>query len=184
MTEAAIDLSEFKDDVEDTNLLASISAAADQLKDALEEVEKRKGELAAAEHTAKTLSERIIPELMERAKMESFRTSTGLNVSIGEKIQATIPKAKKPDALGWMKAKGYGNLIRTEIVAEFDTGKEAEALALFENIRKLNTVNHTSVESNIHPSTFRSWAIKRLEEGIELPSDLFSIFRQRQASLE
>lgn len=179
-----IDFSEFTDDVDDTQLLTVISNTAEQLKEALVKVRQIEGDLAAATHEAKTLAERTLPELMLRAKMESFRTSTGLDITISETVRATIGKDNKPDALDWLRTNGYGALIKTNVKVEFTAGKEAEALKLYEEVSKLNTPSNVAVASDVHSSTFAAWATRRLQEGVELPPELFKVFRQRAAIIE
>lgn len=178
-----IDFSEFTDDVDDTQLLTAISNTAEQLQDAIKKADKIAGDLAAAQHTIKTLSERTLPELMGRAKMESFKTTTGLIVEIEEKVRASMPKETKDKALSWLRENSYGALIKTDVKVEFSAGKEEEALKLYSEVQKLNTPSSTSVASNVHPSTFDAWARKAMEDGVVLPADLFKVFRQRFASV-
>lgn len=178
-----IDFSEFTDDVDDTQLLTVIANTAEQLKEAQAKVERITAELGVATHEARVLAERTLPELMLRAKMDSFKTTTGLHIDITETVRATMPKDTKLGALQWLRDHGYGALINTDVKATFSVGKEEDALALYQQIQKMNTPAASALTSDVHHSRFNSWAIKRLEEGVELPSDLFSIYRQRAAKL-
>ncbi len=186
MTAANYDYSAFKDDDAPTeDLLTQISTVADAVQAAENEVAEKEGEVAAAKERLQYLAWTVMPELMEKAKMERFRTSTGLDVSIKEDLRVTLPKETQDGGLHWLRTNGHNSIIKTKVTAEFAMGHEEEALKLNEQVRKLNHANSkvdTTVAWTSLTSLFKELISK--DQGTDIPTHLFKVFRQRVASVK
>jgi len=180
------DYSAFKDDdAPAEDLLVQIATIAEAVQAAENEVAEKEGEVAAAKQRLQYLAWTVLPELMEKAKMESFTTSGGLTVVVKEDLRVTLPKETQDGGLHWLRQNGHDAIIKTKVTAEFAMGHEAEALKLNEQVRKMNHANSkvdTSVAWTSLTSLFKELINK--DKGTDIPTHLFKVFRQRVASVK
>lgn len=167
--------------VDSGDVLARLNKLANDQAKAEAEVAKKEAELTQAKEKLRDIAERQLPELMDSVGYTELKTASGLEVSIDEKIRASIPKAKAPQSIAWLKANGHGALVKRVISVAFGKGEDEDAEKLF---KKLDEGDY-EVEDNagVHPSTLASFVKKKLEAGEDIPMDLFGVHRQRVAKI-
>jgi len=161
------------------NDLAGLSRLTDALGAAEQEVAKLEAQLESARAKVTDLAERQIPELMDNLGMRSFVTANGFKVEVRKTIRASIPAARREEAMNWLDQHGHSGLIKRNISVAFNREQESEAAELqgalaeqFENVR---------TERKVEPSTLRAFIGEQLEAGAEVPLDLFGAWEQRVA---
>jgi hypothetical protein len=160
---------------EDMATLARL--AENQLRAELE-VELAELQLKKAKDRLRTISETQVPEVMDRLQLETFKTQSGLVITVKEQIRASIPKAKLAQAISWLRANGHGRLIkRTMSVIPAD---EDQAKLLHKQLKGFEV----SDIPKVHPQTLGAWARELLEDGVDFPMDLFGIHRQRVSKVK
>lgn len=178
MTQADEDYGDFVEKKAPSNeLLARINKlVVEQLK-AEAAVAAAEAALEKAEANLKDIAERRLPQLMDEAQMEEFVTSTGVKVQVGEVIRGSIPEEKRPQGFAWLRDNGQAGMIRRVVMAEFGVGKDEQAEALFKRLQE----EHYSVldKADVNAQTFSAFVRERLREGKPVPTDIFSIYRQR-----
>jgi hypothetical protein len=100
------------------------------------------------------LAEQVIPSLMGSLgykKDTLLPLPSGATIELKEQVFARIPVDKKQEAFDWLRDNDEGGMIKEEVV------------------------------TSVHPQTLKAWVRGKLEEGVELPQDLFSIFVQKVA---
>lgn len=162
-----------------SDTLAQLSLLAEQqlkLENKVAEAEKA---LSAAQEELRLMCEKTLPELMDTVGMEEFTTRSGLKIKVAEAIRASIPKARSDEAIAWLDNHGFANLVKRKFTVLF--GKEEEAWAkkfardLAQRKRQLNVEEDASV----HNRTLCAFIREQLEQGQDIPVDLFGVFRQR-----
>jgi hypothetical protein len=145
---------------------------------ALAEKEVRAAEraLAKAEERLKDLSERQIPELMDKIGVEEFKTASGLSITVRETIRANIPKDRAEEALKWLTDNGHGSLIGRVISVALHRGEDDKARMLHQLLDDKFEVDE---KQGVHAQTLSAFVRERLREGAELPTDLLGVHRQR-----
>lgn len=134
-----------------------------------------------AQEAVRSIAEQQIPELMDEIGLASFETKSGIKLTVADVIRASIPKVRRDEAYEWMDAEGYGDLIKHNVTINFgrDEGERAEKL-----IAQLNCEGHrVKDERKVESSTLRKFVGDRLEEGADIPMDLFGAAQFRKAKI-
>lgn len=169
------------------NILTRIAEAArlqlkleQELSGLEKDVETKKEEL-------RRVAETVLPDLMEEAQQEELKTADGIKVKVSERIQASIPKkdpARAVKCFKFIEDQGDERLIKRSFKIEF--GREEEKWAdkferdLKQRKRPLNVVR----DKTVHPSTLKAYIKEKLESGVDVPLDAFSVLRQRVTDIE
>jgi hypothetical protein len=165
------------------NLLASINAAAHELQQAEERLETAQDDVKEKTLLVKRISEVILPELMTSAVTMDHTTLDGLRIQMAEKVRASILVAQSDDALAWLEEQGYGHLIKRQIIIEFGREDEAWAKKFLADCAKRKKPLLMTVKRAVHANTLTAFVKDCMKNGIEVPDNLFSIFRQNFVKL-
>ncbi len=137
--------------------------------------------ITKAREQLRDISERMLPELMDEIGITEFKTSTGLTIEVEETIRASIPKAKAPQALGWLKAKGYASLIKRVVAVSFGKGEDAKAMELRQKL--IGESFEVTDVAGVHASTLSAWVREKLKKGEEIPLELLGVHRIRASKI-
>jgi len=138
--------------------------------------------LAELEEELNTIRRRHIPELMEGLGMDSFKMSDGREVTVDNKINASISAENKPAAFAWLREHEFDGIIKTNVDVAFGKGEAADAEKAAAVLREAGF--EPSVAENVHPMTLKSFVKERLEEGDEIPTDVFGIYEFKEAKIK
>lgn len=164
------DYSEFADE-KDENLLSTISTAADRVMELGDLIEAAQAKVKELVNEQMDIVDRILPALMDRAKLEDFKTQQGVKVQVGDQIKASLPVndlEKLAAGLAWLRQNGHEAIIKTAINTEFTCGNDASARALYDELRKRND-SMTSMKSAVHHATLTSLVKELLDKGEDVP---------------
>lgn len=161
------------------NILAQLSATAVELKQAQAEEARLEQELKDAKARVRHLSERALPELMDAAEMSEFSTKDGIKIKVDERIRASIPAANHVNAMSWLEEHGHENLIKRQVIVEFDRDEEAWANKFQRDCEKRKKPLNAKTKKAVHPQTLAKLIKDELEKGTDVPLDTFGAFRQR-----
>ena len=145
-----------------------VAVATKALKDAKEELDQ--------------VSMFDIPELMAELGIEEFQTTSGLKVSIKEKVRASILKATQIQAFMWLRENGHAAIIKRIVKVQFGMGEDEMAQKAIETL--LKQALPVEDNSSVHPSTLAKFVREMFENGAEVPEELFSVHRQRVAGIK
>lgn len=146
-------------------------------------------DVAIAEKALKDAKEELdqvsmfdIPELMEKLGIEQFQTTSGLKVSIKEKVRASILKATQHQAFAWLRENGHAAIIKRIVKVQFGMGEDVYAQQAVEALE----AQSLPVEDNssVHPATLAKFVREMQEDGAEVPTDLFSIHRHSVSTIK
>lgn len=160
--------------------LAQLAELADKQMKAEAAVEQAEVELRIKQKALRDINERLIPELMDEIGIEEFTTTSGLKITVKEAIRASITKERRAEAMKWLREHGYSKLIKHTFTLAPQSPDQAEAMR-----EKLEAFGLEYGDSpTVHPSTLGAWVRKRLEEGEDIPLELFGVYRQRVSKVE
>lgn len=145
-------------------------------------VKEAEEQLAEAKKALRRVSEDQIPELMDQLHLVKFTTRSGLEINVKETVRASIPKEQTVPALNWLREHGQERLINRDVGLKFKAGQDARAQEAVELLRSAG-FGDIEDKAGVHHSRLSAWARERLENGQEVPEDLFGVFRQRVAKL-
>jgi len=174
---------DYSDYVEPTSedSLAELSRLADLQLEAQVEVERAKAALKDREKELREIAEVRIPELMEEMGIETFTTTSGVKISVKEAIRASILVANKGRAFRWLRDNGHEALIKRIVKLQFGMGQDEQAQ---EAIDRLGPDYDIDDDCKVEPMTLKKFVREMLEEGQEVPEDLFSVHRQRVSNIK
>lgn len=162
--------------------LLEITRLADLQKTAERIVLKLEADLKKAQEELKELAERKVPEEMERLGLTEVKTKNGLYVEIAEKVRCSLTVENRPRGLDWLEKNDLGSSIKSEVVVSFNRKQLEDARSLVAKLRDENKI--AALERTVHHSTLDSILRERLEDGKEVPLDIFGVMRQRIAKVE
>lgn len=165
------------------DILTKLSAMAEeQLKaekavaDA-EEVLKKKTEIL------RDIAERQIPDMMNEVGMQEFKTKSGLVIKVKETLHASVSGDKGQQGISWLDENGHGDLIKRCFVVEFKKDEEKWANKFASDLRKRKRAINVVEKKDVHNRTLVSFLTERLEEGENIPLEMFSAFFKRTAKV-
>lgn len=145
-------------------------------------IEERKLELKKAEDDYRDVTERMLPEAMRELGIAEFKTEAGLHLVIEKVVEAGISKERAEAAHAWLEDNGYGGMIKNQITA--DLGKDSDELAdELQGILAEKGVK-PKMKKDVHWSTLRAFVRQMLEDGEDLPLELFGVFQKQVAKLK
>jgi hypothetical protein len=139
--------------------------SAKRLSDKVLELKDLEDEIANAEESLKKLKE----------------LKDGEQVEIKKIYGASIPKDQQGAAFTWLRNNGLGDVIKNDITVTFGRGEDNKAAAYadlakgqgFEPVQKIG----------VNPMTLKALVRERLENGQDVPTELFKPFEGNQTKI-
>jgi hypothetical protein len=185
MSEDIHDYSAFKQETDQVggNLMSALISLADQQDAAQAEVERLELLLDEAKKNHDRISQIEIPKLMDGIDGK-LNLPDGRVVTISEKIRSSISSDKKSLAFKWLDENDHGGLIKRRFIIEFGRDQEEWAKKFEADLAKSKKPLNVKQEQNVHWQTLDAFVRQQLENGDELPLELFGVFRQRFANIK
>lgn len=164
--------------VEQTALDRALKLAK-QLDDEALEVDRLTAELAEAKRKKLRTEREDLPALMKELGLKDFTLESGARIECRSDFDCAITAARKNQAFAWLIKNGFGGLIKTQVIAEFDRGEVDAARAYAEAAAEAFPEHPPYENLTVHPQTLKAFIREQREKGAEgakIPSDLFGIF--------
>lgn len=148
---------------------------------------KRHERLLAAADAAKRRLDRTeredLPALMQEFGITELKLSDGSTVSVVPDVICGIPEAKRPAAAEWLRANGFGGLLKTQLTVAFERGGSDEARRVAGRLHDELGIDAQVAEA-VHPQTLKSFVREQLAQGRSLPEDCFTVLSFNRANLK
>ena len=168
--------------------LKRIKEMADQLLNAEAELKRLQNQLEVAKANHKQIEQIDMPELMREVGLTSFTTEDERVITLEEVVMCGISAENNRAATKWLDEHGFGGLVKTVMVVDFNRDDREEALALaseFNEAAKGKGVRCTTMmNEKVHPSTLKSFVKEQMKKGANVPIDLFSIHTFSKAKVK
>lgn len=128
-------------------------------------------ELKEAKRALTQVEEESIPAYMEELGLKSITLSDGSKVQINSVIYASIPADRHDEAMAWLVSNGHSDLIKLMVQGQF--GKEQYETARAVSAYLNDAGAEVSTKESVHPSTLRAFIKEQLEQGEDIPLDVF-----------
>lgn len=164
----------------------------------LEAAQKQAEELLKEVKTAlERVRDKMLPDLLEEGGVTSLTLANGATVEVTTAIRASLGRSKNPEkadkAIKWLVKNGYAHLVSHDFTIPLTAGQGELSDALKKKLGKLSeelskeneewSIDFVDKE-DVNAKRLSSWVDKSLKEGIEIPEDLFNVFRQRAAKIK
>jgi hypothetical protein len=163
--------------------LAQLSRLAIFAKVAADRIEFYEQAKAEAIKEYEQLIRHALPDAMAEVGMTEFTTADGLSVKVLDKCSGSLPKdeAKRSEALAWLEQVAP-NLIKAQVVAEFQKGQDNIRGHLCEELRGLGVAYQD--RRDVHASTLKAFARERMRKGEEVPLEKLGLYARREAEVK
>lgn len=181
-----MDYSEFKDEEkQDEGLLSKLSEIIENRNTAEEKVIELEAQLEAAKSVVKNIDNNIIPTLLDGIEGD-LTLPDGRVVSVKEQVRGSIKSDMKYAGYRWLEEHGHGSLIKKKMTLEFGRNQQELAQLVQEKLSSEDFGQPLNIqqESTVHASTLSAFVRQQLSEGVDLPSEYFSIFRTKKVSVK
>ena len=166
------DTSDMLDNVEMTD----IAQQCVLLKKKEDEVAELEDKLKAKKAEADDISSRVIPELLQEQGLQEIKLADGSKVSVKKEFRATLPKddLRREAAYQWLRDQGLGDIIKNNVSVSFGKGEDNKANQLVD----LAVANGFTPQqkSDVAWNTLTALYEERVKAGLDMPSDVFSLW--------
>lgn len=164
--------------------LSQLARLADQQREWEVKIAKIEEELDEAKKKLASISEGVLPGLMDELELEEFKTKSGLVIKVGEHVRASISKERAEEAFQWLDDNGFSKLIKRTFTILFGKDEEKWANKFEGDLKKRKRQLAVKRKKEVHNQTLVAFVKERLTEGQEIPLELFGVFRQRYTKVE
>jgi hypothetical protein len=154
------------------------------------EMAKATAALAAAKESLRRTLMEDLPELMQELTLTDIKLLDGTSVEIKPEIDCGISEDNRFKAHQWLRERGFGALIKTEVTAKFGREQTEQAEKAVELLTEAFEADGIvpEVKEAVHPATLKSFVKERMAAAAEEPDnvppiDLFSIFSYSKAKV-
>tara|TARA_S200002703_G_C3768016_1_gene236435 strand:+ start:711 stop:1289 length:579 start_codon:yes stop_codon:yes gene_type:complete len=130
-------------------------------------------ELKAKKEELRSVQEHDLPDALAEAGVSEIRLADGSRVKAEPFVTAHISKAKADEAHMWLIKHGFGDIIKREVTAKF--GKNDDKWKLAVEALQAKGIEIDTKEA-VHHSTLRAFAKEQMEQGTDIPVDLFGLY--------
>ena len=166
------DSSDLLDNIE----ITTIAAECVKLKQKEDEIAALEEQLKTKKAEADDIGSRVIPELLAEQGLSEIKLADGSKVSVRKEFRATVPKddMKREAALQWLRDQGLGDIIKNNVTVSFGKGEDDKA----EQLLQLAADNgfEPQQKSDVAWNTLSALYQERIEAGLDMPSDSFSLW--------
>ena len=166
-----------KDQEEILDKTENIKSLADEVK----KLRNLEDELKADEEALKNkqrnigiISGEIIPTLLSEMGLSSIKLADGSAVDVKPYYAANISSKNREAAYNWLRDNGLGDIIKNEISVSFGRNEDNKA-ANYANLAKSQGFEPTQ-KLKVEPMTLKALVRERIENGKEMPMDIFNVF--------
>ena len=163
-------------DLLDNVEVSTVAQECVKLKDKEDEIAALEEQLKTKKLEADDISSRVIPELLAEQGLSEIKLADGSKVSVKKEFRCTLPKdeVKRTAAYQWLRDQGLGDIIKNNVSVSFGKGEDDKAEQLL-NLAAENGFEPQQ-KSDVSWNTLTALYRVRVEAGLDMPSDSFSLW--------
>jgi hypothetical protein len=121
-----------------------------------------------------------IPDIMKELDLEEYKLKDGSKIAVKEDIKTHLSEEHKPEAFAWLRANDFDGIIKTVVSANFGKG-EADLAEKAREALVAAGFTQAALSDSVHHTTLKAFVKERLEEGTNIPLDVFGVFEFTKA---
>jgi hypothetical protein len=164
--------------------VALVSQLAAEIRSKVERIDALAEEMKREQAALLELETKRLPDAMGDLGFTSLRLDDGSTIAVAPEYHCQISKAKRAEAHAVLRDRGFGDLIKSTVWAEFGKGEEAQASEFFARVRAEFPDRPTGLDEGVHPATLKALVKEQYESGDPLPEDLFGVFILQRATIQ
>ena len=166
-----------KDQTEVLSKTENIQSLADQvqkLNTLDQELELMEKNLKQKKKNFEHLSGEVIPTMMAEMGLSHLKLMDGSSIDVKPNYSASITIANRDAAFQWLRDNNLGDIIKNEISVSFGRNEDNKA-ADYANLASERGYQPTQ-KLKVEPMTLKALVRERIENGKEMPTELFNVF--------
>ena len=166
-----------KDQEEVLDRTSNITSLADQVKrlrDLEDHVKADEQALKNKQREVERISGEIIPTLLSEMGLSSIKLADGSAVDVKPYYAASISIKNREAAYNWLRENGLGDIIKNEVSVSFGKNEDNKAAA-YANLAQSQGFQPTQ-KMKVEPMTLKALVRERIENGKDMPMDIFNVF--------
>ena len=170
-----------REDLDGANDANKLSDQVVKLQELEAELLVKEQELKEVKRKVELVSSEVIPTMMQEMNISTLKLADGTSVEVKPVYGASIPVDKREEAYKWLRENGLGDLIKNEITVAFGRSEDnkAQQYAVLAQGQGYEPVQKLKVE----PMTLKALVRERVENGLDMPSDLFNVFTSNRTKI-
>ena len=157
-----------------TENIQSLADQVERLSTLQQEIETQEDALKQKKKNFEHLSAEVIPTMMAEMGLSHLKLMDGSSVDVKPNYSASITIANKDAAFQWLRDNNLGDIIKNEISVSFGRNEDNKA-ADYANLASERGYQPTQ-KLKVEPMTLKALVRERLENGKEMPTELFNVF--------
>lgn len=133
---------------------------------------KLEEEAKATKRALDNITITVIPALLAKAGIDSFKTSDGQTVGLKDVVYARITDENYDEAMAWLKVNGHIDIVSTELKLKFTKGNVGAAEEAMERVRALGY--EPEEKQVVNTNTLQALLKDELKKGAEVPLETFN----------
>ncbi len=166
---------------EQLSLVSQLVVEADKLTN---EVGDLSAKLKSAQLDLEQVMTKRLPDAMDDLELSELRLADGSKIAVKREYHCSIPKARKEEALQYLRDNALGDVIKKFVSVEFGRGEDETATGLTSRLREEFPDKPVECEAGVHASTLKALVKERFESGNPMPEELFGIFTIDRATIK
>lgn len=155
--------------------LQSLSELAKEARETDVTIASLENQLSLKKERLRIIVEGLLPDIMMELGMSELKLTTGEKLIMSKYYSASIKDENQEAAFKWLRETNNDSIIKNEVKGSFGKGQDAEAKQVMEALESM-VPGLFSLKTNVHPMTLKSFVKERIEGGMELPLETFSVF--------
>jgi|TARA_Y100000401_G_scaffold84658_1_gene69937 hypothetical protein len=170
-----------REDLDGANDANKLSDQVVKLQELEAELLIKEQELKEVKRKVELVSAEVIPTMMQEMNISTLKLADGTSVEVKPVYGASIPADKREEAYKWLRENGLGDLIKNEVTVAFGRSEDdkAQQYAVLAQGQGYEPVQKLKVE----PMTLKALVRERVENGLDMPSDLFNVFTSNRTKI-
>ena len=128
------------------------------------------------------LSGEGIPTMMSEMGLSQIKLMDGSSVDVKPYYAANISLKNREAAYNWLRSNGLGDIIKNEIIVSFGRNEDNKA-AQYANLAKGQGYQPTQ-KLKVEPMTLKALVRERIENGKDMPTDIFNVFAGNRTTIK
>ena len=157
-----------------TENIQSLADQVERLSTLQQEIETQEDALKQKKKNFEHLSAEVIPTMMAEMGLSHLKLMDGSSVDVKPNYSASITIANKDAAFQWLRDNNLGDIIKNEISVSFGRNEDNKA-ADYASLASERGYQPTQ-KLKVEPMTLKALVRERIENGKEMPTELFNVF--------
>ena len=179
MTE--INFEEDQQEIIEKTDISSLAGYCKELKAYEDEIADLEEKIKYKKEKMDKISSEIIPNMLAEQGLSSLKLADGSAVEVKKVYNCTIRKDNIDSAYTWLRENGLGDIIKNEVSVQFGKGEDNKAQLLLD--LAVSNGYEPQQKTKVEPMTLKALFRERVEAGLDMPSESFSVFVKDQTKI-